>query len=130
MLVVKRIWFGDNAVLDSLIQSPNLMSGYNLKSEVRKSSWGLFFHIKEKGIKHIVILMDEEWTDKILHYLPPPFKQEKQDKDSDMREKQGGLEIFIQENVLRNQPPIHSPNVEKLASKVEWPHYVPYRVLQ
>lgn len=31
LLVVKGIWFGDNAVPDSLIQSPNLMSGYNLK---------------------------------------------------------------------------------------------------
>lgn len=69
-------------------------------------------------------------TDKILHYLPPPFKQEKQDKDNNMTEKQSCLEIFIQENVLWNQPPIHSPNEEKLASKVKWPHYVPYRVLQ
>lgn len=63
-------------------------------------------------------------------YLPSPFNQEKQDEDSNMREKQSCLEIFIQENILRNQPPIHSPNVEKLASKVKRPDYVPYWVLQ
>lgn len=74
--------------------------------------------------------MKIEWTDKILHYLPSPFKHEKQDKDSNMREKQSCLEIFIQENILRNQPPIHSPNVEKLASKVKRPDYVPYWILQ
>lgn len=75
--------------------------------------------------------MDEdEWTDKILHYLPSPFKHEKQDEDSNMRKKQSCLEIFIQENILRNQPPIHSPNVEKLASKVKRPDYVPHWVLQ
>lgn len=75
--------------------------------------------------------MDEdEWTDKILHYLPSPFKHEKQDEDSNMRKKQSCLEIFIQENILRNQPPINSPNIEKLASKVKRPHYVPQGVLK
>lgn len=70
LLVVKGIWFGDNAVPDSLIQSRNLMSGYNLKQEVKKSSWQLFFHIKEKGIKHIVIAIHEDRVNRQNFTLP------------------------------------------------------------